>query len=63
MFAPRECRDGKGLLLNDPKDAVRIGAQFNQLPDGTNHVDTMQMNGVSKHLLVTTKNSNYQKMM
>ena len=49
--------------LDDPKDAVQIGAQFSQLPDGTNHVATMQMNGVSKHLLITTKNSNYEKMM
>lgn len=49
--------------LNDPKDAVNIGAQFSRLPDGTNHVETMQMNGVSKQLLVTTKNSNYQKAM
>jgi len=49
--------------LNDPKDAVQIGAQFTQLPDGTNHVETMQMKGVSKDLLITTKNSNYQKMM
>jgi hypothetical protein len=47
--------------LNDPKDAVQIGAQFSRLPDGTNHVASMQMNGVSKHLLITTKNSNYQK--
>jgi hypothetical protein len=49
--------------LNDPKDAVKISAQYSQLPDGTNHVSTMQINGVSKELLVTTQNSNYQKMM
>jgi hypothetical protein len=49
--------------LNDPKDAVHIGAQFSQLPDGTNHVANMETNGVSKHLLVTTRNSNYQKAM
>src|SRR5215472_14321302 len=49
--------------LNDPKDAVHIGAQFGKLPDGTNHVDTMQVKGVSKDLLITTKNSNYEKMM
>jgi hypothetical protein len=49
--------------LNDPKDAVTIAAQFSPLPDGTNHVATMQMKGVSKDLLITTKNSNYQKMM
>ena len=48
--------------LNDPKDAVNIGAQFSKLPDGTNHLSTMQVNGVSKELLVTTQNSNYQKM-
>lgn len=49
--------------LNDPKDAVTIAAQYSQLPDGTNHVATMQINGVSKELLVTTQTSNYQKMM
>jgi hypothetical protein len=49
--------------LTDPKDAVKISAQYNQLPDGTNHVATMQINGVSKELLVTTQNSNYQRMM
>jgi hypothetical protein len=31
------------------------------LPDGTNHVSTMQINGVSKELTVTSRNSNYQK--
>jgi hypothetical protein len=48
--------------LNDPKDVVKISAQYSRLPDGTNHVSTMQVNGVSKDLLVTTQNSNYQKM-
>jgi hypothetical protein len=49
--------------LTDPKDAVTIAAQFSKLPDGTNHVATTQINGVSKELQVTTQNSNYQKMM
>lgn len=49
--------------LNDPSDAVTIQAQFSKLPDGTNHVASMQINGVSKNLLVTTENSNYQKIM
>ena len=49
--------------LDDPKDAVNIAAQFSKLPDGTNHVETTQVKGVSKDLLVTTRNSNYQKMM
>jgi hypothetical protein len=49
--------------LNDPTDIVKIDAQFSRLLDGTNHVATMQINGVSKNLLVTTENSNYQKIM
>jgi hypothetical protein len=47
--------------LRDPKDAVIIASQYSQLPDGTNHVSTMQINGVSKELTVTSRNSNYQK--
>jgi hypothetical protein len=47
--------------LDDPKDVVTIAAQFGQLPDGTNHVATTEVNGVSKQLTVTTKNSNYQR--
>ena len=48
--------------LNDPKDAVTISAQFAQLPDGTNHVATTTINGVSKQLGINEQNSNYQKM-
>ena len=48
--------------LNDPKDAVNISAQFAQLPDGTNHVATTNIDGVSKHLTVNEQNSNYQKL-
>jgi hypothetical protein len=47
--------------LNDPKDAVTINAQFAQLPDGTNHVATTAIDGVSKQLTVNDVNSNYQK--
>jgi hypothetical protein len=49
--------------LNDPKDAVTIAAQYSQLPDGTNHVSTMQINGISKNLTITTQNSDYHKTM
>ena len=48
--------------LSDPKDAVTISAQFGQLPDGTNHVTTTMIDGVSKQLTVNDVNSNYQKM-
>jgi hypothetical protein len=46
--------------LDDPKDAVTIAAQFSKLPDGTNHVASTQVNGVSKQLTVVTQNSSYQ---
>lgn len=48
--------------LDDPKDAVTIAAQFAQLPDGTNHVASTQIDGVSKKLTVKTQNANYQKL-
>ena len=47
--------------LNDPSDVVTISAQYAQLPDGTNHVSTATINGVSKQLTVNEQNSNYQK--
>jgi hypothetical protein len=46
--------------LDDPKDAVTIAAQFSKLPDGTNHVASTQVDGVSKQLTVVTQNSTYQ---
>jgi hypothetical protein len=61
-------REQKGIqslqiasYLDSPSDAVTISAQFSKLPDGTNHVSTMTINGVSKHLTVAVQNSNYQK--
>ncbi len=36
--------------------------QFAQLPDGTNHVATTNINGVSKQLGINEQNSNYQKL-
>jgi hypothetical protein len=46
--------------LDSPPDGVTIAAQFAKLPNGTNHVATTQINGVSKQLTVVTQNSNYQ---
>jgi hypothetical protein len=48
--------------LSDPSDAVKIAVQFAQLPDGTNHVSNVLVNGVSKQLTVEMQNLNYQKM-
>ena len=47
--------------LDDPKDAVTISARFAQLPDGTNHVATTQIEGVSKRLTINLQNSNFQR--
>jgi hypothetical protein len=46
--------------LSDPSDAVTVAIQFAKLPDGTNHVATNQVNGVSKQLGVLIQNSTYQ---
>ena len=48
--------------LCHPKDAVTINAQFEKLTDGTNHVATTTIDGVSKHLTVNEQNSNYQRL-
>jgi hypothetical protein len=46
--------------IDDPKDAMTLAVQFSRLPDGTNHVASVVMNGVSKQLNIATQNSNYQ---
>jgi len=48
--------------LDDPQDVVTISAQYAQLPNGPNHIASMIVDGVSKHLTVQMQNSNYQKM-
>jgi hypothetical protein len=46
--------------LDSPSDAVKIAVQFAKLADGTNHIDNMTLEGVSKQLKVAVQNSNYQ---
>jgi len=46
--------------MDDPKDAMTLAVKFSRLPDGTNHVDSVVMDGVSKQLNIATQNSNYQ---
>jgi hypothetical protein len=48
--------------LSAPSDAVTVSAQFAPLPDGTNHVENVTINGISKHLTISELNSNYQRM-
>jgi hypothetical protein len=46
--------------MNDPKDAVNLTVQFSRLPDGTNHVSNLVIDGVSKQMNIAIQNSNYQ---
>ena len=48
--------------MDDPSDAMTMSVQFAQLPDGTNHVSNMTVNGTKKQLMVAAQNSNYKKM-
>jgi len=46
--------------MNDPKDAVNLTVQFSRLPDGTNHVSNLVIDGASKQMNIAIQNSNYQ---
>jgi hypothetical protein len=46
--------------LTDPQDAVTIQAEFAELPDGTNHVSTAEIDSVSRHLTLKLTNWSYQ---
>jgi hypothetical protein len=48
--------------MEDPKDAMNLTVQFSRLPDGTNHVSNVVIDGASKQLNVATQNSNYQHL-
>jgi hypothetical protein len=48
--------------MDDPKDAMNLTVRFDRLPDGTNHVAAMEIDGVSKQLNIATQNSSYQHL-
>ncbi len=48
--------------LSDPKDAVKVNAQYSRVPGGPNHVATQTIDGVSKKLKITVTNVSYQHM-
>jgi len=48
--------------MSDPKDAMNLTVQFTNLPDGTNHVSNMVIDGVSKQLNVAVQNANYRRL-
>lgn len=49
--------------LDDPKeDVVTLAVTFQSLPDGTNHIASTKLTAAAKEVVVTTSNSNYQKL-
>jgi hypothetical protein len=48
--------------MGDAKDAVTLQVQMASLPDGTNYAQQTILNATAKQLVVTTTNSNYQKL-
>ena len=48
--------------MGQEKDAVKLQVQMGSLPDGTNYVQQTVLSATAKQLVVTTTNSNYQKL-
>jgi hypothetical protein len=48
--------------MDDPKDGMNLTVDFGRLPDATNHVSNVTVEGVSKQLTVNTTNSDYRKL-
>lgn len=48
--------------MGQEKDAVKLQVQMGGLPDGTNYVQQTVLSATAKQLVVTTTNSNYQKL-
>ncbi len=48
--------------MGEAKDAVTLQVQMGSLPDGTNYVQKSVLDATAKQLVVTTTNSNYQKL-
>jgi hypothetical protein len=48
--------------MGQAKDAVILQVQMAELPDGTNYTQSTVLNAQAKELVVTTTNSNYQRI-
>ena len=48
--------------MGEEKDAVTLKVQMGSLPDGTSYAQQTVLNATAKQLVVTTTNSNYQKI-
>jgi hypothetical protein len=49
--------------LSEPSDVMKLSVTFAKLPNGVNHVASVQVDGVAKKLGVNIQNSNYQPRM
>jgi len=48
--------------IDDPKDAVDVSIQFNQLPDGTTYPASANLNAPAKKITVKMTNSDYHRV-
>jgi hypothetical protein len=48
--------------MGEEKDAVTLKVKMGSLPDGTNYEQQTVLNATAKQLVVTTTNSNYQRL-
>jgi hypothetical protein len=48
--------------LSNPKDAVKVNAQFDRLPNGSSYLSEMLITGASKQLTVSVTNFDHQKI-
>jgi hypothetical protein len=48
--------------MDGPKDAMNLTVQYSPLPDGSNQISSLVVNGVSKQMNVATQNSDYQHL-
>jgi hypothetical protein len=46
--------------MDDPKDVMNLTVTFMSLPEGTNHVSNLVIDGVSKQLNIAIQNLNYK---
>jgi len=48
--------------MDGPKDKMNLTVQYNRLPDGSNQISNLVIDGVSKQMNVATQNSDYQHL-
>lgn len=60
--AKRIARISINTFMGKAKDVVTLQVQMASLPDGTNYAQQTVLNASAKKLVVTTTNSNYQKL-